>query len=164
VSLARAVWGAVLALLLALAVLSKGWLEPGGLLIFDSRPWGYDLASAERYLAALGPEARALYLGPFRWLDTALPLLLTLGLVLMGRGTPKGWRLLAGLAALLYLWWDLVENARVAALLAPGVGLTEAAVAAASRATMAKWGCLAAAALLTAMARRAARRERKGRP
>lgn len=153
------------ALFAVLAILSKGWLEPDGVLIFDSRVMGYDLAAAEAYLSALSPDARALYLGPFRQLDTVFPIVLGLTLVGALWLSSMDLSLLARIAILavpvLYVWADLQENARVAGILSGGGG-DAALVAAASRLTQLKWLTLGFGMLLLAGCAIAARRARKG--
>ncbi len=56
----------------------------GGLMPFDMRPGGYDLPAAQAYLAALGEEGRAYYLGTQHRLDSLFPGLMGLALVLGG--------------------------------------------------------------------------------
>ncbi|MFC6583343.1 hypothetical protein [Sulfitobacter aestuariivivens] len=80
---ARLLWGcAGLAALVFLALfgVSKGMLEPAGMVIFDSRVWGYEPDEARRYLDGLDNMllGRSTYLGIFRALDTVFPLLLTI--------------------------------------------------------------------------------------
>lgn len=139
----------------ALAILSKGWLEPGGLVIFDSRVQGYDLAAAEAYLGALSAGARALYLGVFRTLDTAFPVLLSLtlivGIVTRAPGALGLLRMIALAATVAYLALDLSENAVVAQMLRAPEALTADLVTQASKLTVGKWITLSVATFLTAL-------------
>ena len=131
----------------ALAVLSKGWLEPAGQVIFDARLAGYGVAEAAAYLGALTEEGRKLYLGLYRVLDTLLPLCLSLTLALLIGQLCTGGRLLRALLLLLplvYLGADLGENAAVARLLAAPGGVDAGRVAVASSLTQLKWLSLAA--------------------
>lgn len=125
-----------------------GWFGPqvdaGGLRPFDLRPFGYDLAEAEAFVAALTPEGRAAYLGPVRMTDTVFPLLMTLTFVLVSRRL--GWAAL--LPALAYGALDLAENAEVAALLRASA-LDPQAVATASLLTMTKFAAFGIASLIT---------------
>ncbi len=146
----RITWALAAACFLALAVLSIGWLEPDGHKVFDSRLFGYSPEQAEAYLAALGPRARALYLGLFRGLDTVFPALLAVGLAGIILQRPRGaMRVLALGAVLLYLVADYSENALVAALLRGGPDAQT--VWWASRATLTKWASLGGAAGLAAL-------------
>ncbi|NNE51128.1 MAG: hypothetical protein HKN30_01850 [Sulfitobacter sp.] len=142
--------GLSMALFLALAVLSKGWLEPGGALVFDSRLRGYDADAARAYLAALGPDAVALYLGLFRVLDTCFPILLTLSILLLARRAGPVPGVFPMIAVLAYLFFDLRENALVSEMLRAGAGVSDVLVQTASRATVLKWVLLGASALLLA--------------
>lgn len=139
----------------ALAVLSKFWLEPAGQVIFDSRVQGYDLAEAQAYLAAIDEGQRALYLGLFRTLDTAFPVLLALtlvvGVVIRAPGALGLLRMIALAATVAYLALDLSENAVVAQILRSGETVTEALVARASGLTMGKWIALSVAMFLAAL-------------
>ncbi|UWR23267.1 hypothetical protein [Sulfitobacter sp. S190] len=143
-------------LLTALTVLSIGWLQPGGLRIFDSRLLGYDVADAQTYIDSLTPAARGLYLGVFRVLDTLFPVFASaamIGAVLVGKG--RAW--VPALAIpVAFLALDLTENALVGQMLREGPALAETA----SRITMAKWGSFFTGLLLALAAWRA--RHRKG--
>ena len=131
------------ALFAALGILSKGWLEPEGLPIFDARLVGYDLTAAQAYLQGLTEDARELYLGLFRWLDSLLPVALFLTLAgLLWQGSAGHWvplRALIMCLPVLYLVADLLENAQVAEMLRAGVPLDAAMVRVASTYTQMKW-------------------------
>ena len=164
---ARFFWvSAVTAVLcfVALAILSKGSLEPDGMVIFDSRLGGYDLVAAQTYLGALNSEQIALYLGTFRQLDTVFPLLLALalggGLWLNTSSWGKGARLGMMALPLGYLALDLLENAAVARLLRAGSEVKETSVAMASGLTQSKWVVLAVLLLAVVFSWRQARKER----
>lgn len=150
-------------LFLALAVLSKSWLEEGGMVIFDSRVLGYDRGTAEALIEALKEEQLALYLGLFRLLDTLFPIALCLTLLLLARRLGGIVAVLAGAAALAYLFFDLRENALVAEMLRSGTDLTDTLVASASSATLLKWTTLAASALCL-LAACAVNRRKEARP
>lgn len=130
-------------LFLALAVLSKGWLEAGGLVIFDSRFPGYSHDEAEHLIRTLGSDGIALYLGLFRVLDTLFPLALCLSLLLLARRAGNVFGLAGVVAALAYLFFDLRENALVAEMLRSAADLGHDLVASASSATFWKWITLA---------------------
>ncbi|MDP2061752.1 MAG: hypothetical protein Q8J98_01430 [Phaeovulum sp.] len=115
-------------------------LLSGGLLPFDLRPGGYDLAEAQALLAALGADGRAYYLGVQQSLDSAYPALYAVVMVLAFRALVPGWwgRVLGVLVAA-GAGFDYLENARVAVMLrAEPQAVTEAMVAAASQATVIK--------------------------
>ncbi|MBI1173304.1 hypothetical protein GC209_18100 [bacterium] len=131
-------------------VLLVGYLGPqlvadaGGALPFDLRPMGYSLAEARAYLALLSPAGVALYLGPIRWADSLVPILVTATLCLPLRGRGQIWFL----PALAYGLFDLAENVAVARLLHQGTDVEAQAVALASGCTQAKYLCLAVAVVL----------------
>jgi hypothetical protein len=112
---------AALVCFIALVILSKGWLEPEGLAIFDSRVFGYSPLEARAYLDAISVDQLHLYLDLYRKLDTVFPLLLAatlLGVIWLNT-VWKGviMRLAACLPVLVCLGFDLLENAGVAFLL-----------------------------------------------
>jgi hypothetical protein len=152
-----------LVLFLVLAALSKGWLEPDGALIFDSRLGGYTLAEAQAYLGMLDAGQKQLYLGWFRWLDTVFPVLLTFFLsgVLWGQapGVHPAMRLSLLIIPAAYLVMDLVENALVADMLR-SAALDAETVTLASGFTMAKWSFLALACAICLWAWRWAPKQR----
>lgn len=144
--------GAALLLFLGLAVLSKGWLEPAGDLIFDSRIFGYNEPQAQAYLAVITERQRGLYLDLFRWMDTLLPVLLALCLAgviwLRSVALRPMLRLLLLAPPLVYLALDLAENALVADMLRQGTAVADETVRRASVFTMSKWGGLAFTAVI----------------
>jgi hypothetical protein len=154
-----AIWrmtaGAALVLFAALAVLSKVWLEPPGQVIFDSRVTGYDLAAATAFLDVLNDDQRRLYLGVFRTLDTAFPLLLALSLgMAVTMRSAAGWSaraVFALMATVAYLAADLSENMLVAQILREEGALDAALVSQASALTISKWVTLAVALYLTVL-------------
>ncbi len=87
------------------------------MVVFDSRPGGYTEADARAYVAAVTPEQIDIYLSTFRRLDTAFPILLTIALLgsiwLNTSGAPRSRRAIACLGPVLYLAFDLLENAAV---------------------------------------------------
>jgi hypothetical protein len=155
----RALLAASAAVTLAAGVAIQLWTAPiltlpGVGPMLDTRVCGYGHAEALAYLSALGPEARAVYLGAERILDTALPLGVFGLLALLPRLGP--WPRLATVAlvpALAYLALDLSENAAIAGLLrGDPAAVTPEAVARASLLTQAKFAALAIAALTTLIA------------
>lgn len=146
-------WGVPLATLLVYGLL-VGVLAPrlaaesGGLTPFDLRLMGYPLAEAQAYLAALTPAGQALYLGPIRLVDTAVPMLLALTLCLPLRRWDWPWTL----PALMYGLADLAENWAVARLIRTGPQVDEGSVWLASNITQAKFGFFAVAAGIAVVA------------
>lgn len=146
-------WALPLATLAAYAIL-LGYLAPqitadaGGAMPFDLRLMGYSLGEARAYLAALSPEGAGLYLGPFRLLDTLVPMLVTATLCLPLQRRGQFWFL----PALAYGLFDLAENVAVARLLHTGPEVEAQAVALASGFTQAKFVALAVAVLLALFA------------
>lgn len=120
--------------------------------MFDAHFAPYDLDYARAYLTALSPEAKQLYLGPVRMLDTLFPALLTAALLILFRVKLSGiWRAALMVLTLAYLGADYAENAQVAGLIRmPVDALTVEGVARAGLLTMTKWitllPCLGAAA------------------
>ncbi|QXT39554.1 hypothetical protein [Gymnodinialimonas ceratoperidinii] len=115
--------------------------EAGGMSPFDARLAGYSAAEGRAFLQALSDQGRAVYLGDVHRLDTVFPIALAalLGWPLWRR--PSGaWRILA-LLPLFYLGADLIENARVAALLRAEAP-SDPMFLAASRATVTKYAFL----------------------
>jgi len=137
----------------ALLVLSKGSLEPQGLVVFDSHLMGYDLAFAPAYLAAMTEAQIAQYLGVFRILDTIFPGLLAISLAgalwLNAKGLHPFVRFLLLFAPAIYLMMDLAENASVAQMLRAGVTVQREIVEQASAFSVAKWAALSGTVLLT---------------
>lgn len=128
----------------ALAILAGTTLQPDGQPVFDARALGYGLTEAREYLGALEPDQRMSYLGPYRWLDTAFPLVFTCFLAAMFWRVSAGWKAGTRLLLLLmpgsYLVMDLAENALVAELLVtPLSDLRAGAVVLASRFTVTKY-------------------------
>ncbi|MEM9967291.1 MAG: hypothetical protein AAF755_04230 [Pseudomonadota bacterium] len=140
----------------ALLVLSGGWIAPSEQPIFDVRLAGYDTAAAQAFVDALSAEQRRLYLGVFRTLDTAFPVLLAATLlfglwILAG----AGWRfsqICAAFFAAAYLVADLWENALVAEILRSTATVDADLVARASALTVSKWVTLGLGLYLTGAA------------
>lgn len=154
-------WALPLATLATYAVL-LGYVTPqlvadarGGM-PFDLRLTGYGLAEARAYLSGLSPAGVALYLRPFRLIDTILPMLVTATLCLPLWRRGQFWFL----PALAYGLFDLAENIAVARLLHTGPEVGAEAVALASGFTQAKFTALAVAVLLAVLALWQARRAR----
>ena len=132
----------------ALAVISKTTLEAEGMLIFDSRIFGYQAGPAREYLTwiAQTPDGVSTYLGTFRQLDTVFPVLLAIalsgGIWLNTFGSnPLRRGLLLG-APGAYLLMDLMENAWVAEMLQTGVTVADQVIEQASTFTVMKWALL----------------------
>ena len=149
---ARVLWvGAVTAglLFVALSVIAEGLkVDVDGriLAVFDAQLFGYPPQEGRMYLGALSDAQRQTYLGIFRQLDTVFPVLLCLvllGAIWLNRGD-KG-RLARGIALglpLLYLAFDLWENAGVARVLLAGAEATDAALSQVRLRTVGKWATL----------------------
>ena len=100
----------------------------------DTRTDGYGFEEVRAYLAALGPEATAAYLGPQRIADTIFPIgflgVLSLGTFLALRSFSSRVAFALSLVSVGYFALDMLENAAVARLLRAGPdGITEAMVA-----------------------------------
>lgn len=121
----------------------------GGILPFDMRPMGYSAEEARDFLSALSTEGRAFYRDVQHWLDLAFPGLFALSLILgFLKLAPRPLALVLSAVAIASAGFDWAENVAVAGLLATP-DPTDAAIAAASRMTVLKSGCVTVA--LTAM-------------
>jgi len=113
----------------------------GGLRLLDMRFTGYSHAEAQDFVAAIGDEGAALYLGAQYWLDMIFPPLLGAVLFLCYRwlfpGLPG---LIIGTVSLTYVAVDILENLAVAAMLRAGAdNLTPEMAATANQWTTMKW-------------------------
>ncbi|WP_390915234.1 hypothetical protein [Pseudosulfitobacter sp. SM2401] len=142
---------------IVLIVLSEQRLGVGeGLL--DGRIGGYTVQDVYLYLQQISPQDRAFYLGPFRTLDTVVPLVMALGLAGMIWLHSAPILRVAALLPLFYLGFDWYENALVAQILTDGLkGLDMHLVTKASQMTVAKWAFLLASIGVTILAWRKAR-------
>lgn len=121
----------------------------GGLELFDLLLSGYTHDYVALYVTRLGDEARALYLGTHRLIDTGFAAALTAAVAVSGYQLARRWgfgvALVLAAVPLVYFAFDMLENAQVAAILARGAA-TEAMSAAASWYTQAKawalWGAI----------------------
>lgn len=152
------------ALIVFLAILGRGWLQPEDFGPFDGHIGGYSVEAARGYLAALETVGRTdLYLGLYRWVDTVLPVLLTFTLAgviwTQARKVQPVLRVVVTLTPCVYLWLDLAENAAVAHLLSFGPQVSAGAILQANAYTVAKWICLTLAMLLMVWAWRLAPKE-----
>lgn len=146
-SRARIAYWALFAVTLAVYAAMAGWTLPAiardaaGLAPFDLRPTGYTVAEARAFLAALGDEGRALYLGPQHRLDLIYPALLAAVLIGAVRVLVAPFWLQFGLCVLALggMTADYLENARVAVMLGGGP-VPDALILAANRATQVKAG------------------------
>ncbi|GGD38217.1 hypothetical protein GCM10011358_22520 [Sinisalibacter lacisalsi] len=152
-----------LAGLIAMRIWTLPMIEAAGLPMLDVRMGGYTPDEVRAFLASLGAEGRAAYLGPQRVLDTLMPVALTaaLGLLIYRLVARWSWWIGAALALvpLVYFAFDMLENAQVAVILrAPAPSDTMAETA--SRYTVAKAEALraAVAVALVALAARAGER------
>lgn len=147
----RIAYWALFAATLAVYGAMVGWTLPAisrdaaGLAPFDLRPMGYTPAEARAFLAVLGDEGRALYLGAQHWLDLFYPVMLALVLigavrVLIGS---RSLQFTLSLLALGGMASDYLENARVAIMLASDGAVTDGLIEAASRASQLKAGMTA---------------------
>jgi hypothetical protein len=152
----RAAYIGLFALCLAVYLAIVLWSLPfiagaaGGLTPFDLRPTGYGFADAKAFLTALSPEGLARYAGAQRLLDLLYPPLLALVLAiplwLFSARLPGAVRLALVALTVLGMLFDLLENYRVAGMLAAGPDrVTADMVAAASRATVIKSAATGAA-------------------
>lgn len=150
--------------LVALVIISKLWIAPAGMVIFDSRLAGYAPADARVFLDTITPAQTQTYLGLFRRLDTAFPILLTvsfLGTIWLNTGAEKPrMRVMALLGPVAYLALNLSENALVAQILSTGSIVGEETILRASTYTQAKWMCFALSVLVVIWAWRFASKER----
>lgn len=137
----------ILAAMLAAWLSMNLWTVPrieelsGGLRLLDMRFTGYSLDEVQDFIAAIGDEGAALYLGAQFWLDMIFPPLLGAVLFFTYRwlflGLPG---LIIGTASLSAAMVDLLENMAVAAMLRAGAdGLTPQMAATANQLTTTKW-------------------------
>ena len=154
----RAYWVLVV-LMLALYLTMILWSLPfisenaGGLMPFDMRPAGYDLADVQEFLGVLTPNGKAFYLGIQHWFDTFYPAMLAAVLAVGGLGFARGrWKMAAYVlvgAAVAGAVADYVENAYVAQMLVQDVNSLNARdVESAAYATLLKSGLTTVAMIL----------------
>lgn len=158
----------LLAAMLAVWMGMNLWSAPrieemaGGLRLLDMRLAGYSHADAQAFVAAIGDEGAALYLGPQLWLDMLFPPLLALVLFFSYRWLfPGPTGLVIGVLSLTSVVVDYLENAALAAMLRAGAdGLTPQMAATASQWTITKWSfaSVGLATLLVGVALRLKRR------
>jgi ABC-type amino acid transport system permease subunit len=132
------------------------WLAPEGALPpLGVRPLGYHPATVDAWLAGLSERGRSVLLGPYRWAETVLVLMLGATLALAGAVLGRRW--LSALA-LVYVVLALAESAAIAAILRAGIaGVDPGMVGRASGLTVGKWAVLLpvlAAVILFALRRR----------
>ncbi len=113
----------------------------GGLRLLDMRFTGYSHAEAQEFVAEIGDEGTALYLGAQYWLDMVFPPLLGAVLFLFYRwlfpGLPG---LIIGTVSLTYVAVDVLENLAVAAMLRAGANnIAPEMAATANQWTTMKW-------------------------
>ena len=163
----RIFW-AILAAMLASWLAMNLWTNPriealaGGFRLLDMRFTGYSFAEAQAFIAAIGDEGRALYLGPQMWLDYIFPPLMAAVLFLTYRWLFPGWPgLVIGTLSLSSFVVDWLENMAIAAMLRAGPdGMTPEMAEAASGWTTVKWSLalLGGVALVVGFALRLRRR------
>lgn len=142
----RAFWFALAGLVaswLAMNLWSAPQIEEmaGGLRILDMRLSGYSHEEARAFIAAIGEEGRAFYLGTQLWLDMIYPPFLGATLFLIYRWLfPGVVGLIIGASALTTIPVDYLENAALAAMLRAGPeGVTPEMAALSSQWTTLKW-------------------------
>lgn len=150
-----------LALMFAGAAAIFLWTGPaldaatGGLAPPETRPGGYTAEEAGLYLAALGEVGRATYLGAQRVADTVFPIgfaaTLALGIYLSFRRCSRVLAAIMALPAPVYFAFDMLENARFAALLRGWPAFDPALAARASTATVAKFAFVDLSLVLVAL-------------
>jgi hypothetical protein len=113
----------------------------GGLRLLDMRFTGYSHTEAQDFVAAIGDEGAAMYLGAQYWLDMIFPPLLGAVLFLCYRWLFPGLLgLIIGTVSMTYVLVDILENLAVAAMLRAGAdGLTPEMAATANQWTTTKW-------------------------
>ncbi|WP_370342075.1 hypothetical protein [Pararhodobacter marinus] len=135
--------------------------ESGGLLPYDLRVTGYDLAQARGLLRALTPEGFALYEGPIFWTDTLFPALMGLCLLWWMRPFRGAFGMVCMMAAMGYVALDWGENMLVQRMLEAGPDWVRPAdIFAASAFTQGKFAILALALVLAIRASMRRMRER----
>lgn len=113
--------------------------EIAGMQVFDMRPTGYDFATAQSIVAALGEEGRSFYLIVQQQFDTAFPVLAAASFMLaFFRLFPARMAMLFSGLALLGALFDELENASVAGMLRAGEAITPDMVAMANQWTQLK--------------------------
>lgn len=137
----------LLAVAVVTLVLMRVWTIPdlkeasGGLDVFDVLISGYSHDYVVVYNDVLGDEARALYLGAHRTLDTLFAVSLTGTIAVSAYLLAQRWSLVLalalGLTPLFYFAFDMLENAQIAAILYHRSATVEMAQAA-SRFTISK--------------------------
>ena len=114
----------------------------GGLRVLDMRFTGYSHKEVQEFVAAIGDEGTALYLGAQYWLDMVFPPLLGAVIFFFFRWLfPALPGLIIGVISLTYVAADILENLAIAAILRAGInGLTPEMTATANQWTTIKWG------------------------
>ena len=125
----------------------------GGLAPFDMRPFGYTLADAQAFLAAIDPETVKFYRNVQLTLDIFYPALITislvLGIYLLLPARFGAWRWVIAALPLPIAPFDYLENNLIGVMLASGPKMVSAdLVSAASRWTMLKSSFTTASMLL----------------
>ncbi len=125
----------------------------GGLAPFDMRPFGYTLADAQAFLAAIDPETVKFYRNVQLTLDIFYPALITislvLGIYLLLPARFGAWRWVIATLPLPIAPFDYLENNLIGVMLASGPEMVSAdLVSAASRWTMLKSSFTTASMLL----------------
>jgi len=143
----RVFWAVLAAMLAAWLAMNLGTAPrieqmAGGLRLLDMRFTGYSFAEAQAFVAAIGDQGSALYLGAQLWLDMIFPPLLGAVLFLSYRWLFPGWPgLVIGTVSLSSVVVDYLENFAIAAMLRAGPeGITPEMAATATRWTTVKWG------------------------
>ena len=113
----------------------------GGLRLLDMRFTGYSFEEARDFIAAIGEEGAALYLGWQMWLDMIFPPLLGAVMFLLYRWLVPGWPgLTAAIVSQSYVVVDILENLAISAMARAGAdGVTPEMAALANQWTVTKW-------------------------
>lgn len=146
-------WIASALVLAAMVAISVVHLMPQGMVILDSRVWGYDADAVRLYIDALGPLGITKYAGPLQTLDTIFPALFAITLaatVLWAtRGCATLWRVLCLVPPALYGLSDYAENMFITGLLRGWQGVLDPEMVRWSSAlTQVKFGMLGICAVL----------------
>lgn len=142
----RIFWIVLLAMFAAWLAMTL-WTAPkieamsGGLRLLDMRFTGYSFAEAQDFVAAIGEEGVALYLGPQLWLDMIFPPLLGAVLFLFYRWLFPGWAgVVIGTLSLTFVLVDYLENLALLSILRAGPNyMTPEMVVMANQWTITKW-------------------------
>lgn len=139
-----ALLAATLAAWLAMNLVTARRIEAfaDGQRLLDMRFNGYSFEEVRSFVAAIGDEGAALYLGAQFWLDMVFPALLGAVLIICYlRLFPSWLGLIMSGGAFIYIVIDYLENFAIATMLHAGAnGITQDMAATADQWTTTKWG------------------------